>query len=494
MWKLTIEDDEGKQTALPLAHEEYGLGRGESNAIRLTDRNISRTHAILKKTGAAWFLKDLQSYGTFVNGVRVVGEQALGTGDLVQIGDYRLELIDDATLPVAAVPGAPPAPAPAHQRPNRLVVVVGPVPGAEFPLDKESFTIGRSEEATISINHSSVSRVHAELIPIGNGRFEIVDKASANGIRINGVELKRGILEAGDALELGDVRMRFVGAGKIFRTGVDQSQQLAAAGFDNGAPSMVSSSSAKPGLGMGKLVGLGVSVGVVVIAAVVMLTRPTGGQGGPTPASTVVAHTTAEGVDLLKKALELLAAKDIEGAHLKIQEIPESSTVRDDPAVKDVEGAWADGMFARVEQAPDSAAKKVILHAVSATPTVDAERRKKAADLVREIEAKEPPPPVPMYNPGGDFPRPAGTGTAATTPSATPSATPAATGGGSTIPTGLAAEDAKRKALEPKVFGGRGTIDDIRMLKAICSHLGNRDCRDRASALLKKKLEQQQQP
>jgi pSer/pThr/pTyr-binding forkhead associated (FHA) protein len=488
MWKLTIEDDEGKQTALPLAHEEYGLGRGESNAIRLTDRNISRTHAILKKTSEVWSLKDLQSYnGTFVNGVRVVGEQTLGTGDLVQIGDYRLELIDDATLPVAAVPGAPPAPAPAHQRPNRLVVVVGPVPGAEFPLDKESFTIGRSEEATISINHSSVSRVHAELIPIGNGRFEIVDKASANGIRINGVELKRGILEAGDALELGDVRMRFVGAGKIFRTGADQSQQLAAAAFDNGAPSMVSSSSTKPGFGMGKLVGLGVGVGVLVIAAVVVMTRPTSGPttGGTTKPNS--AHVTGEGAELLKQALEKLAAKDIEGAHLKVQEIPESSTVRDDPAVKEVEGAWADTMFAKVEQAPDSAAKKALLHSVSATPTVDAERRKKAADLVREIEAKEPPPPVPAYVGGGDYVRPSGTGAA---PTATAAATTAPAGGAS-IPSGLAAEDAQRKALEPKVFGGRGTIDDIKMLKAICSHLGNRDCRDRAAALLKKKLEQQ---
>jgi hypothetical protein len=27
----------------------------------------------------------------------------------------------------------------------------------------------------------SVSRVHAELFALGNGRFEIVDKASANG-------------------------------------------------------------------------------------------------------------------------------------------------------------------------------------------------------------------------------------------------------------------------------------------------------------------------
>lgn len=488
MWKLTIEDDEGKQTALPLAHEEYGLGRGESNAIRLTDRNISRTHATLKKASEVWSVKDLQSYnGTFINGGRVVGEQALATGDVIQIGDYRIEIVDDATLPVAVVPGAPLAPAPVHQRPNRLVVVVGPTPGAEFPLDKDSFTIGRSEEATISINHSSVSRVHAELIPIGNGRFEIVDKASANGIRINGVELKRGILEAGDALELGDVRMRFVGAGKIFRTGTDQSQQLASAGFDNGAPSMVSPSSNKPGLGMGKLVGLGVGVGVVVIAAIVMLTRPPSGQAQGGPLKPDSAHTTAEGAELLAQAKAKLAAKDIEGAHQKIQEIPETSTVRDDPAVKDVEGAWADSMFAKVEQAPDSAAKKVLLHAVSATPTVDAERRKKAADLVREIEAKEPAP-VPTYVGGGDFPRPNGTGAAVA--SAAPTAG-AATGGGSSIPSGLAAEDATRKALEPKVFGGKASIEEIKMLKALCGHLGNRDCRDRAGALLKKKLESQ---
>src|ERR1043166_8344652 len=107
MWKLTIEDDEGKQTALPLAHEEYALGRGEANAIRLTDRNISRSHAILKKNGQGWFLKDLQSYnGTYINGVRVVGEQVVHSGDLVQIGDYRLELQDES----AAQANAPAAP------------------------------------------------------------------------------------------------------------------------------------------------------------------------------------------------------------------------------------------------------------------------------------------------------------------------------------------------------------------------------------------------
>src|SRR6185369_10407337 len=130
----------------------------------------------------------------------------VGSGDVMMLGDYRLILTDEAA--VTPGDGRPAGPAlPVQYRPNRLVVVVGPAPGTEFPLDKEHFTVGRSEEATISINHSSVSRIHAELIALGGGRFEIIDKASANGIRVNGVELKRGILEAGDALELGDVRL-----------------------------------------------------------------------------------------------------------------------------------------------------------------------------------------------------------------------------------------------------------------------------------------------
>ena len=81
------------------------------------------------------------------------------------------------------------------------------------------------------------------------------------------------------------------------RTGVEQSQQLSVAACDNCAPSRGSSSSAKPGLGMGKLVGLGVTVGVVVIAAVVMLTRPSGGpiltRARPMPRSTSAPTTAA---------------------------------------------------------------------------------------------------------------------------------------------------------------------------------------------------------
>jgi len=49
-------------------------------------------------------------------------------------------------------------------------------------------------------------------------------------------------------------------------------------------------------------------------------------------------------------------------------------------------------------------------------------------------------------------------------------------------------EEAVRRALEPKVRGGTATRDEIKMLKAICSHLGDRACRDRAAEALQRSL------
>jgi hypothetical protein len=48
-------------------------------------------------------------------------------------------------------------------------------------------------------------------------------------------------------------------------------------------------------------------------------------------------------------------------------------------------------------------------------------------------------------------------------------------------------EEGLRDQLAPKVWGGRASVDEIRMLKAICSHLGDRPCRDRATEALAKK-------
>jgi hypothetical protein len=102
----------------------------------------------------------------------------------------------------------------ARRAPDRLVVVIGPEPGRSYPLSSNRVSIGRSESVAVSILDASVSRAHAVMRALGDGRWEVVDKRSSNGIRVNGKERRRATLAPGDSLEVGDVRLRLVsGAG-----------------------------------------------------------------------------------------------------------------------------------------------------------------------------------------------------------------------------------------------------------------------------------------
>jgi len=93
MWKLVIEDDEGKRTVVTLTRDEYSIGRREGNIIRLTERNVSRDHARIYKKAQSpeqerFAVEDRTSYnGVFVNGLRISHAQDLGHGDLIQVGD-----------------------------------------------------------------------------------------------------------------------------------------------------------------------------------------------------------------------------------------------------------------------------------------------------------------------------------------------------------------------------------------------------------------------
>src|ERR1700679_441741 len=116
MYKLIIEDDEGKTTVVPLIRDEITIGRKEGNTIRLTERNVSRRHAKLLKQNGSVFIEDLTSYnGIKVNGDRIAGRAPVNEGDRIQIGDYQLALKLDKTQNAGAAaaaaattsPGAP---------------------------------------------------------------------------------------------------------------------------------------------------------------------------------------------------------------------------------------------------------------------------------------------------------------------------------------------------------------------------------------------------
>src|ERR1044071_7619017 len=280
MFKLVIQDDEGKTTIVPLIRDEITIGRKEGNTIRLTERNVSRRHARILRNNGEVHIEDLRSYnGIRVNNARIAERVSLRVGDQVQIGDYKLYLkaegldqVDDSrTTPIERVdagptdsmpavsppPGAIASPGPRvppmigsiSQPGNRTMVAiadtdpgrVGPATaaavaamtapggygklvvlssnfaGKEFELSRPQMIIGRTDENDIVVNHRSISRNHAKLVrEPETGRYTISDLQSSNGVRVNGSDYGKVELRRGDVIDLGHLRLRFVEAGEDF--------------------------------------------------------------------------------------------------------------------------------------------------------------------------------------------------------------------------------------------------------------------------------------
>ncbi len=289
--KLHIKDDAGKTTTVPMARDEITIGRKDGNTIRLTEKNVSRTHARLIKKGEEVHVEDLSRYGTRVNGERIQQIRRVGAGDTIQIGDYTLTLEGlkavEPPAPAAQVAAAPApvdpkaearkkeveqaarahiaaakaelsgdspkeAPAPAkkdatappaeEERKSRgagkkrigaghptLVAVTTHLAGTEFPITSDTAILGRTGENDIKVDHHSISRNHAKVV-VKDGQVRMVDLQSKNGIRVNGEYWEESILKSGDIIELGKVQFRFVEKGEefIFRPEDYSAEALAA--------------------------------------------------------------------------------------------------------------------------------------------------------------------------------------------------------------------------------------------------------------------------
>ena len=389
MWKLTIEDDQTNKTVVHLVRDEYGLGRAEENAIRLTERNISRLHAQLERKSEHWALRDLSSYnGCYINGQRVAGTQELRHGDLIQVGDYRLSLENEALLvneqdATATVP-APRTAVPSSSL-DRLVMLLGPSPGAEFELSPKRMLIGRGEDCDIALNHASVSRVHAELHPLGDGRYEILDRQSANGVRVNGVELPRSFVDARDVIELGDVILKFIPAGQMYTPGADESLQIAAIGAARRQEAEESGLGQALGRSTGAKWGIGLGVLLLVgIAGAVTLAR----RSGPAEVVSVKDAATTRAEQALASAKQLLAQGDARAAYDKAAEIPQGSALRETSDFRAIQAAYADFLFAEADKATDPSDKRAFYDQIARSTSIDRGRRNRAAEQLAALSAQ----------------------------------------------------------------------------------------------------------
>jgi adenylate cyclase len=70
-------------------------------------------------------------------------------------------------------------------------------------------SIGRAKSSTLVLDHDSVSRQHALIRATPDGHWQIIDRDSANGVRVNGAAVKEITLRPNDEIALGDYRFRF---------------------------------------------------------------------------------------------------------------------------------------------------------------------------------------------------------------------------------------------------------------------------------------------
>jgi hypothetical protein len=74
---------------------EMAIGRQDGDLV-LEDPEVSRRHAVLRRSGESVVVEDLDSTnGTFVNGERIHGAITVGAGDQVRVGRTTLEIEPD---------------------------------------------------------------------------------------------------------------------------------------------------------------------------------------------------------------------------------------------------------------------------------------------------------------------------------------------------------------------------------------------------------------
>lgn len=70
------------------------IGRRPGNGVEMDDPFLSGNHAEIVQEAGEWWLRDLGSTnGTLLNGTPVVALTALRTGDIVQFGNVRLQVL-----------------------------------------------------------------------------------------------------------------------------------------------------------------------------------------------------------------------------------------------------------------------------------------------------------------------------------------------------------------------------------------------------------------
>ncbi len=88
----------------------------------------------------------------------------------------------------------------------RLKIICNELPASEYELKLGVNRLGRSAKNDFSIDHPTVSAMHAEIV-LKDGAVLVRDCDSTNGTYLDGEQIREAELRSGQSLHLGDVEM-----------------------------------------------------------------------------------------------------------------------------------------------------------------------------------------------------------------------------------------------------------------------------------------------
>lgn len=192
-----------KGTSVRLAKKVTRIGRDGANEVALTwDKEVSRRHAEIVRSGGRYLLRDVGSHlGTWV-GDEKVESLDLKVGDVIRIGNTVLGFETSGESTTTQVVGS-----------ARITLRIekGEGVGKSFSFDispGSQWTIGRDPQCAICSGPKdrAVSHKHASVVVGPAGEVRVVDEGGVNGTVVNGKKLSKGqsqVLSKGDVIAVG---------------------------------------------------------------------------------------------------------------------------------------------------------------------------------------------------------------------------------------------------------------------------------------------------
>jgi DNA-binding CsgD family transcriptional regulator len=181
-----------------LDSERLTVGTLESNDVVVDAEGVSRVHAVFEQFGDTWCVRDLGSRnGTFVNGGRIIGDQALHSGDEIVLGRLRLLFRGPAQGTETAAIAQPP-PLTSRER-DVLLALCRPLLTGDAFTEPASI---RAIAAELVVSEAAVKN-HLSRLYV---KFDVAAQDERKRVQLANAAVARGAVTLGDLRPAGDSR------------------------------------------------------------------------------------------------------------------------------------------------------------------------------------------------------------------------------------------------------------------------------------------------